>query len=251
MPYPGDVRPEYEALARDFRGLAAAFDLTVDEPFERDLVLVAASFEAIDRYVDATHDSVDRMRLCAAILGTLREPRADDLVRGELAATLVAVRARLLVLGALYAFVAHLERFFVRSEVLRSTATGAEFVRCVLDEARCAAAMTLLVVPLHRMEGAARFARFFRVLSEIANLVDKLHDVRGDWSRGEMTVRPGLGLHVLLVVAFAIRLPSLLVLARRPWQVLAWGARYVMPGSSNRELRAARSQVTSAPMTRR
>jgi len=243
VPHPGGVRPEYEALARDFRALAAPFDLAVDESLERDLVLVAVSFEAIDRYVDATRDEVDRARLCAAILSTLRGATAGDLPRGELAAILAAIRARLVVLGALDAFVAHLARFFVRSEALRQTASAGELVRCVLDEARCAAEMTLLVIP---SAGATRFFRFFRVLSEIANLVDKLHDVRGDWSRGELAVRPRLGLHLRLLAAFAIRLPSLFVLARRRWQLGAWGARYVLPGTANRELPAARSQVTSA-----
>jgi len=249
VPYPGEVRPEYEALAHDFRALAAPFDLTVDESLEKDLVLVATSFEAIDRYVDAVSDGADRARLCDAILGALREAIAGDLPRGGLAATLAEIRARLVDLGAVDAFVAHLARFFVRSEALRRTASAGEFVRCVLDEARCAAEMTLLVVPAGSVGRGARFSRFFRVLSEIANLVDKLHDVRGDWSRGEMTVRPGIFLHGRLLAAFALRLPSLLVLAHGPVQLIAWGMRYVLPGS--RELPSARSHVTSAPMTRR
>jgi len=242
------VRPEYEALAHDFRALAAPFDLPVDASLERDLVLVAASFEAIDRHVDATPDAADRGLLCASILTALREATGGDPGRAELAATLAAIRARLVDLGVLDEFVSHLARFFVRSEALRGTASAGEFVRCVLDEARCAAAMALLVVPA---AGQARFFRFFRVLSEIANLVDKVHDVRDDWSRGEMAVQPGIFLHVRLVAAFAIRLPALLVLARRPFHLFAWGAKYVLPGTTNRELPASNSQVTSAPMTRR
>lgn len=250
MSHQGDVRPEYEALARNFSALAASFDLTVDEPVERDLILVAASFEAIDRHVDATPEGVDRARLCAAILIALREGNAEDPLRSELATTLGAIRARLVALEALDVFVAHLARFFVRSEALRRTASGGEFVRCVLDEARCAAEMTLLFIPVREMSAGARFSRFFHVLSEIANLVDKLHDVRGDWSRGEMAVRPGVGLHLRLLGAFAIRLPSLFALSRRPLQLIGWGARFVLPGA-NRELPAANSHVTSAPLTRR
>ena len=255
MPYAVEVacgvRPEYEALAHDFRVLAEPFDLTVDESLERDLVLVAASFEAIDRYVDATPDALERARLCEAILSALRDATSGDLPRGDLAATLAAIRARLVTIEVLDAFVTHLARFFVRSEALRRTANAGEFVRCVLDEARCAAEMTLLVVSARRTVGTTRFFRFFGVLSEIANLVDKLHDVRGDWERGEMTAHPGTGLRVRLLAAFAIRLPWLLFLARRPWKLIAWGARYVLPASTNRELQAARPQVTSAPMTRR
>jgi hypothetical protein len=224
VPAAGGVRPEYEVLARDFRTLAAPFRITVDEALERDLVLVAASFEVIDRHVDATADGDERTRMCDAILGALREGRADDLLRGELTAVLATTRARLVEIAALDAFARHLARFFVRSEVLRRTTRGGEFVHCVLDEARCAAAMTLLFVPAE-----PAFARFFRVLSEIANLVDKLHDVRGDRARGEIAVRPDLALHVRLLVAFAARLPALLWRARRPFRLVAWGTRYVLP----------------------
>jgi hypothetical protein len=230
VPHPGEVRPEYEALAHDFRALAAPFHLAVDESLERDLVLVAASFEAIDRHVDATPDTEDRALLGASILSALREGTAGELVRSELAATLAEIRARLVTLEALDAFTVQLATFFVRSEALRQTADGGEFVRCVLDEARCAAAMTLLVVVVRPTAEVTRFFRFFRILAEIANLVDKLHDVRGDHKRGEIAVRAGVGLHARLFVAFAMRLPSLLVLASSPWWLIVWGARYVLPG---------------------
>jgi hypothetical protein len=243
------VRPEYEALALDFRALAAPFDLAVDDSFERDLVLVAASFEAVDRHVDAMPVGADRARLCAAILGELRGATTGASMRAELAAIVAGLRVRLVALEALDAFIAQLADFFVRSEVLRQTASPGEFVRCVLDEARCAAEMTLLFIR-PRAPGATRFVRFFRVLSEIANLVDKLHDVRGDWSRGEMAVRPGLLLHVRLLAAFAMRLPALFLLAPRPWKLVAWGARYLRPVVI-REMPGAPSQIDSAPMTRR
>lgn len=98
------------------------------------------------------------------------------------------------------AFAARLARFFVRSEDLRQTTHGAEYLRCIADEARCAAEMTLLVVPV---ASESRFARFFHVLAVVANLVDKLHDVRGDFARGEIRVRPGIALHLRLLAAFA------------------------------------------------
>jgi hypothetical protein len=247
VPDPGAVRPEYEALARDFRVLAGPFDVAVDDAVERDLVLVAASFEAIDRHVDATTDAAERGRLCAAVASVLRGANTDNRIGGELFAILASIRARLVALGALEAFVTQLERFFVRSERLRRTSKGSEFVRCVLDEAKCAAEMTLLVIPVPR---ASRFARFFRVLSEVANLVDKLHDVRGDWARGEMAVRPGPVLHIRLIAAFASRLPALLFLAGSPLQLIVWGVRYVLPpragdGWATRESRIAKRALAN------
>jgi hypothetical protein len=227
MSTPGEVRPEYEVLARDFRALAAPFGLPVDASLERDLVLVAASFEAIDRYVDATEDAGERARMCAAILTTLRGGRAEEPVRGELSVVLDSIRPRLVAFRALGDFVSQLATFFVRSETLRTTTRRGEFVLCVLDEARCAAEMALLVIP--DRPRFPRFVRFFRVLSEIANLVDKLHDVRGDWQRGEIGARPDVALHVRLLASLAFRLPALLFLARRPFRLIAWGARYALP----------------------
>jgi hypothetical protein len=225
----GAVRQEYEALARDFGVLAAQFGVTVDDALQRDLVLVAAAFETVDRHVDTTPCAVDRARLCAAITRSLREGHTEGLLCGncaDLAPTLIALRSRLLALSALEAFVVQVDRFFVRSEELRLTQSGAEFVRCVLDEARCAGKMTLLLI---LAAGSTRFPRFFLVLSQIANLVDKLHDVRGDWARGEIAVRPSFGLHLRLLTAFAIRLPELFLLSTRPFRLVVWGVRFVLP----------------------
>ena len=222
----GAVRPEYEALARDFGVLASQFDLTVDDRLERDLVLVAATFETVDRHVDTTPGGADRARLCTAITRSLLEGHAEDLGCGDLASTLMALRSRLVALSVLEAFVVQVSRFFVRSEDLRLTQSRAEFVRCVLDEARCAGRMTLLLICTGE---STRFPRFFLVLSEIANLVDKLQDVRGDWSRGEIAVRPSSGLYLRLLAAFAIRLPRLFFLSTRPFRLIAWGVRFLLP----------------------
>jgi hypothetical protein len=222
----GTPRPEYEALARDFRSLAAPFDLGVDDTVERDLVLVVTAFEAADRHVDATQDASERRALCATVLRVLREGAEDERVAGDLSQALSNLRAHLRRLGALDGFTRHLAQFFVHTETLRLTRSGAEYLRCVLDEARAAGHMTLIAVPAVAIP---RFGRFFLVLSEIANLVDKLHDVRGDHARGEIAVRPGIALHLRLLAAFARRVPVLLSLTPRPLRLVAWGMRYVFP----------------------
>ena len=99
-------------------------------------------------------------------------------------------------------------------------------MRAVLDEAAPACALTLDVAA---RVATAEFARFFAVLSEVANLVDKLHDVRGDRRRGEIAVRPGARLHAALAFALLSRGARLLWLAPRPLALVAWGARYLVP----------------------
>jgi hypothetical protein len=237
-------RPEYAALASHFRVLAACFDLPMTGAIEEVLSLVAATFEVVDRHVDAIPDPAGRATLGDAILHALREGDPGALVHSELSTVLAVMRSRLEVTAATDAFAAELARFFERTEVLRTTRSGAMFVGCIVDEARCAAEMTLLAVPSLRVP---RFARFFRVLSEVANLIDKVHDVRGDRARGEIAVRAGPVLHVRLLAALAIRIPTLLLLARRPLSVVAWGARYLLPPSG----RARQSALPTLDATAR
>jgi hypothetical protein len=87
-------------------------------------------------------------------------------------------------------------------------------VRCVLGEARAAVAMMIHVLG---------------VLAEAANLVDKLHDVRADRRRGEIALSPGLELHARLFGALVRRAVRLLVTSPRPFRLVAWGARYLLP----------------------
>jgi hypothetical protein len=220
------MRPEYEMLARDFSSLARQFGIAVDARLERDLLTLMAAFEAIDRHVDALPDAASRATLAGAIVSCVRGGGAID---GELGVRIAALRSLLAPIAATGFVADSLARFFAHSEQLRATTDARDYLRAVLDEAARASEMTLAV--------AARavdqdFARFFAVLSEVANLVDKLHDVRGDRRRGEIAVAAGARLHALLLYAFLRRCARLLALAPRPLALIAWGARYLIPPAS-------------------
>lgn len=222
----GGVRTEYEGLARDFRALAAHFDLAVEPRLEQELVLLCACFEAIDRHVDDTVDRERRAALGDEVLRALSDAERAAELPAELVPLLGALRRVLDARQAVAPFVRALRAFFETSEVMRGTRSAGLFVRCVLQEAACASAMTLLVA--ERLRSAA-FDRFFLVLSEAANLVDKLHDVRGDRRRGEIRVRPGVVLHLRLAASLAVRGLRLLWLSPRPLRFLAWSARFLIP----------------------
>lgn len=218
------VRPEYEVLARDFGALVSGqFDLDVERGVQEELVLLCACFEAIDRHVDALEDAPARALMGSLVLGALEGGSPSELPC-ELVPLLGSLRLSLLRRGAVDPFVRALASFFASSEHLRTTRAVVAFVRCVLEEADRAADMTLLLVESLR---SPRFERFFVVLSQVANLVDKLHDVRGDRRRGEIAVRPGLLLHVRLVVALVARVLHLLWLSPHPVHLATWGARYL------------------------
>lgn len=221
---PTSVRPEYEALARDLERLAGYFDVAFDEPLRRNLVLLSRTFETIDRHVDDTVDPTVRSALCASIIRAFDDDSVD--LPAEVAERIAWVRTVLDPRGTSGAFAGSLRRFFDVSETLRTTRRVSVYVACVLGEARCAAEMTLLV---GRALDVPRFARFFRVLSEVANLVDKLHDVRGDARRGEISIAASPWVHVRLLAAFVARGPVLLLLCPRRFRLMAWGATYLVP----------------------
>lgn len=233
------VRPEYERLGRDFPALAAHFGIAVDAALAGELVELIGVFEAVDRHVDSINDAAGRARLAASIVRALREEAApngasddapDSKIDGELGASLAALRRLTARGGALPDVVVDsVERFFARSETLRTTTCARTFVQAVVDEAAPACELALFVAA--RVTDA-EFARFFAVLSEVANLVDKLHDVRGDRRRGEIAVRTGTRLHARLVAAFVVRCALLLRLAPRPLSLIVWGARYLVPPST-------------------
>lgn len=218
------VRPEYERLARDFPALAAQFGICVDAALQRALLDLMSVFEAVDRHVDAVADAAARARLTASIVGALGGGAA---LHGELGASIATLRRLTAHAGAAEPRVVDgVARFFARSETLRTTTEPRCFVQAVLDEAAAACDLALFVAA---RIADARFARFFAVLSEVANLVDKLHDVRGDRRRGEIAVRAGARLHARLAAALLVRCVLLLRLAPRPLALIAWGARYLVP----------------------
>ncbi len=224
MSVPVGVRTEYARLGRVFPSLAAQFGIAVDAELAAELLDLIGVFEAVDRHVDAVRDAGARAALQRSIVDALRGEVSLD---GELGTRLATLR-RLAAhdADAAHRCAAEVERFFARSETLRTTTDARVFVRAVLDEAAPACALTLDV--------AARianpeFARFFAVLAEAANLVDKLHDVRGDHRRGEIAVRPGARLHTALLLAFVVRGAKLLWLAPKPLALVAWGARHLAP----------------------
>jgi hypothetical protein len=220
------VRSEYETLARDFPALAAQFGIAVDDVLEGELVGLMAAFETVDRHVDALADADARLALGHAIVGALRGERSDLALDGELGARLDTLHAQLVRGGAVERVAGGVERFFAHSELLRTTTDARVFVQAVLDEAARASDLTLAVA---ERVATDQFARFFARLSEVANLVDKLHDVRGDRRRGEIAVRAGTRLHARLLGAFVVRCATLLVLAPKPLRLVAWGARYLVP----------------------
>lgn len=220
-----EARPEYATLARDLAWIAADFGVALDGAAQARVVGLAVCFEAIDRHLDETGEDAARARLSESLVrgvggrGDAPLPAPVEPHAAWLRDALGAERP---------AFARALSRFFACTEALRRSTRAEEFVRCVREEARCAAEMIVAIAaPL----GAPRFARFLGRLAVVANLVDKLKDVRGDAARGEVRIAPGPWLHLRMLAELALRAPALVLFAPRPVRLAWWGARHMLPTS--------------------
>src|SRR5262249_61640626 len=87
------------------------------------------------------------------------------------------------------------KRALANSERMRKTRDPRAYIACVEEEGRLTVAMMLAIVGPWC---SPPFERFLRRVSELANLVDKLIDARGDFARAEMALRPGVRAHARL-----------------------------------------------------
>ncbi len=213
------MRPEYARLARDFVRLASMFGIKVDEVATRDVATLAAGIEWVDRVMDAMPKRGDRERLGARALAAVAG--GDDVDP-----TLTALREVVVRRDVVPPFAEAVREVLAVSASMREATDVDSFASSVAREGQLTAEMALLISGLgsHRA-----FARFFRLLGEPANFVDKLLDVRGDHARGEMGLRPTVLLHLRLASEIARRLPRLIACSPRPVWVMAWGASYLVP----------------------
>jgi hypothetical protein len=213
-----EVRPEYARLATDFIRLAAMFGITLDAVSKRDVATLAASLEWVDRVMDAMPTRAERERFGARALAAVTY--GDRHVHEALTALHeVIVRRRVV-----EPFARVVKEELVIGEAMRHAIDPRTFIACVAREGALTTEMALLASGL---ESHAAFARFFRVLGEPANFVDKLIDVRRDYARGEIRVRPTWLLRVRIAREIVRRLPRLVMSSPRPAWVIAWGATYL------------------------
>jgi hypothetical protein len=213
----GEVRPEYARLAGDFVRLAAMFGITLDATSKRDVATFAASLEWVDRVMDAMPTRVERERFGAQALEAAT-------YGGAVHETITALHEVLVRRRVVEPFARLVEEELVVGEAVREAIHADAFMACVAREGALTTEMTLLVSGL---ASHTAFARFFRVLGEPANFVDKLLDVRQDYARGEIRLRPTLLFQARIAREIVRRLPRLVSSSPRPAWVIAWGATYL------------------------
>lgn len=219
-----EVRLEYVELAQHLEFLRGAFDLPCSPTQQRDVATTLAAFECIDRHYDVVGDAPARRALGAAVIGALRGETAIE--SRELQAQVDRLRAVFAAHRAIERCAELMRRFIDATERVRAARSAATYVAGVQDEGRLTSEMVLLLLEPER---AVAFTRFFSALGVVANLVDKLCDVRRDHRAGEVALRPGVRVHARLVAAF-VRGAVRVIAAFPERRALAmWGVRYLAP----------------------
>lgn len=233
-------------MARELSRLAASFGATLPASVERDVATLTAAIEEVDRILDDTSDVASRSRFGRRVLAAL--DGGDPLVSGV---DLSALRATLARASATpddttRRFRALVERELDVTERRRTTRDVGTFIHAVEEEGRLTVAMLLVLVEAHTPPS---FATFLRRVAEASTLFDALVDATADYRRGEMSIRPSVALHLVILRAGLARFgdayrahPSSIGFAR-------WGATMMLAvlrsrGSQNGE--AERARVRSA-----
>ena len=212
-------RPEYVALVDGLPALMRDLGSTITPANLRDVRVFMLALEHIDRVLDAIVDRADRRafgeRLLAAIANG--DARFSDIELGEL----YAVLARR---GRTAAFVALARTALVNSERMRTTRDAHEYLDAIELEGRLTVELVLLFVD---PDAGPAVAAFLRAVGDIANLFDKLIDMRADHRRGELALRPSIRLHARVLARILRRLPSVAATHPRRLRFVGWSVGWV------------------------
>src|SRR5262249_15688787 len=176
----------------------------------RDVETFTLAMECVDRLLDGIADPRARRAFGDAVMAALEESAPPGTACSpdftpELEARLFALPELLPRRRMGERFCQWARQALSNTALIRTTGCRRQFVAAVEIEGRLTVELTLTLLEGHSTEA---FVGFLRSLAELCNLADKLLDARGDFERGEMACRPGLGLHALLAVALLRRLPG-------------------------------------------
>jgi hypothetical protein len=217
------VRREYFKLPRDLAILTRCFGIVLPLELQRDVAVLTFAIECTDRLLDAIPEADRRVQFCAAVLRCLRgDTLSNAALTPELASWLDQLREvgeRRNIHERLCGLAGEL---LENSERMRTARDFRGFIDCAAREGRMMVGMLLLI--LGRVS-TARFDLFMRLLSEPANLGDKLRDARRDFRNGEIAIRPTWWFHARLSFEFVKRTARLAPFSFANWRLAEWGIR--------------------------
>jgi hypothetical protein len=217
------VRREYFKLPRDLAVLTRSFGIILPLELQRDAAVLTFAIECADRLLDSIPLADRRARFRADVLSCLRRQTFSN---EDLTLELVGWLGRLRKVGERRNIHERLcqmaDELLDNSECMRTARDHRQFVECALKEGRLMVGMLLLILA---GVSTARFDSFMRLLSEPANLGDKLRDARADFRSGEISVEPTWRFHARLSYEFLKRTARLAPFSLLNWRLAGWGVR--------------------------
>jgi hypothetical protein len=215
------IRPEYQALVDRLPALMRDFDSSISEAALRELGVLMAATECIDRQLDRIADQARRRAFVDAVIAALHEPSQ---LEPELDRQLGRLRVLLVRHGIAASFVSIARELFRDTERARTTLDVGVYLDSIEREGRAMVELALLFIDPH---GDPRFVAFLRAVGDAANVVDKLLDARADFARGELAVRPSLWLHARIAGRLVRRVPRIARLHPSRVRFVMWGASWL------------------------
>lgn len=231
------ARGEYRALVDGLPSLMHEFECSISPAGLAEVATLMTAIECIDRLLDPIPLAPDRTAFSQAVLAAVAGHEVL-VATVELATHLRALHAVLVRRHLTAPFTAIAARALANTEQMRTTTNRSEFLDCVELEGHLMVELALLVIGPW---ANARFVEFLQAVASVANLIDKLLDVRGDHRRGELVVRPGVRLHARLVARLARRVPHAARRYPSLWRFVAWGVGWLRPPAITVASRAART----------
>jgi hypothetical protein len=221
------MRPEYRALVDGLPSLMGNFGCELSEVAFADSEILMAAVDCVDQTLDDIADAGARRAFSDALLAYLGRAEGSSALEGPptLAERMSTLRALVELRDVKIPFIELVTELLDNSERIRTALEPHDYVECVEREGRLTVELALLFVTPPDNQA---FLSFFRAIAEPANLFDKLVDVRADFARGELALRPTLGLHALLALRLFQRGRVAMTLHPRRVRFVAWSLGWLL-----------------------
>ena len=193
------VRGIYKKLSEEFHVLTDAFQVTVNDDLKQKLDYLIIAIDEVDNSLDELEPTELRNSLSAEMIAFLGDnkklfshPQADDVLQEKLN-SLKGIIGSLEVKNN---FIEATENILKYTELKRHTKDSNELIDFVLKEGEATAELPLSIIG---KSSNKEFRVFFIQLCEIMGIVDLIFDLRSDYKKKIVSIRPNFKIYFKLL----------------------------------------------------
>lgn len=228
------VRSVYRKLHTDFHVLTKPFGVRISHHLNRDLAHLIGAIDVVDRELDEIEGSAQRHSLGESLIRYLRgesnavayEPATTELVSRMRVLRKIIERRKIQ-----DAFCDTVEKILEHTEAKRQTNDARQMIRHLITEWRSTGHLTVLVLG---NQSRPEFETFFYLACEMMPAIDTFQDARSDFQKGQIKIRPTLGLYARLLTVFLFPLPKLLYFFPARWSLFKYAFSFLVEGMTRR-----------------